>query len=54
MDSNYGLGTSLILCYQLKENDSQAHRMLEEAHGEHALKGASSDVTYYQHSILVP
>ena len=38
--SNYDLRTSLIFCYQLKKNASQAHQMLIEAYGGHALSRA--------------
>lgn len=33
--SNFDLRTSLIFCYQLKKNASQAHQMLVEAYGGH-------------------
>ena len=35
--SNYDSRTSLIFCYQLKKSALEAHRMLVEAYGQHAL-----------------
>ena len=34
---NYDLRTALIFCYHLKKTAAELHRMLVEAHGEHAL-----------------
>jgi len=34
---NYDLQTALIFCYHWKKTAAESHRMLVEAHGEHAL-----------------
>lgn len=38
--TNSDVRTSLIFCYQLKKNASQAHQMLVDAYGGHALSRA--------------
>ena len=35
--ANYDLRTALVSCYHLKKTAAESHRMLVEAHGEHAL-----------------
>ena len=35
--TNYDLRTALVFCYHLKKTAAESHRMLVEAHGEHAL-----------------
>ena len=37
MPENSHLREALIFCFHLKKNASEAHRMLVEAYGEHAL-----------------
>uniref|UniRef100_A0A0K2UYI3 Putative LOC101234914 [Hydra vulgaris] n=1 Tax=Lepeophtheirus salmonis TaxID=72036 RepID=A0A0K2UYI3_LEPSM len=37
---NYNVRTSLIFCYQLKKNASQAHQILVEAYGRQVLSRA--------------